>query len=384
MEFRDLKKQYMLNKTKIDNAINDVVVKGTFIGGAPVQQLERSLADYVGVKHCISCANGTDALQLALIALGVKKEDAVFVPDFTFFSTGEVVPLVGATPVFVDVDYKTYNMLPDSLEKMINLVLEQGELIPKVIIAVDLFGQPAEYAKIHAIARKYNMYVIEDGAQGFGGRIEDRKACSFGDISTTSFFPAKPLGCYGDGGAIFTNNDEWEGVIRSLCVHGKGSNKYDNIRIGYNSRLDTIQAAILNVKLKMFEEIELAKVNEVAGWYSEILDEVKEDIAIPVVLPNYYSSWAQYTLCFRGKEMRNKVQKYLANSDIPSMIYYVKPLHKQVAFINIIERELLQEDLLGNSIMLSERALSLPMHPYMEKDDVEFICKQIKTCIGKK
>lgn len=276
MEFRDLKKQYLSNKNEIDNIINDVVMKGTFIGGTPVRQLELSLADYVGVKHCISCANGTDALHLALLALGVGKKDAVFVPDFTFFSTGEVVPLVGATPIFVDVDYRTYNMSPNSLEKMIRLVLEQGNLSPKAIIAVDLFGQPAEYKSIYNIARKYNMFVIEDGAQGFGGRIKDSKACSFGDISTTSFFPAKPLGCYGDGGAVFTNNDEWDSLIRSLCVHGKGNNKYDNIRIGYNSRLDTIQAAILSVKLKMFEERELIKVNEVAGWYSEMLREVKK------------------------------------------------------------------------------------------------------------
>lgn len=383
MEFRDLKKQYLSNKNEIDNIINDVVMKGTFIGGTPVRQLELSLADYVGVKHCISCANGTDALHLALLALGVGKKDAVFVPDFTFFSTGEVVPLVGATPIFVDVDYRTYNMSPNSLEKMIRLVLEQGNLSPKAIIAVDLFGQPAEYKSIYNIARKYNMFVIEDGAQGFGGRIKDSKACSFGDISTTSFFPAKPLGCYGDGGAVFTNNDEWDSLIRSLCVHGKGNNKYDNIRIGYNSRLDTIQAAILSVKLKMFEERELIKVNEVAGWYSEMLREVKENITIPVVLPNYYSSWAQYTICFRHKEMRNEVQQDLANSDIPSMIYYVKPLHKQLAFVDILKGKFL-EDLVPNSIMLSERVLSLPIHPYMEKGDVEFVCNKIKKCIDRR
>ncbi len=238
MEFRDLKKQYQMHRQEIDNAIKTVVNEAHFISGPQVTQLEEKLAAYVGVKHCIACANGTDALQLTLMAWGIAAGDAVFVPDFTFFSSGEVVPLVGASPVFVDIDADTYNISPESLERAIEYVIQNTDLKPRVIVAVDLFGQPADYEKIRRIADKYDLLVLEDAAQGFGGRVGERRACSFGDISITSFFPAKPLGCYGDGGAVFTDNDEWADLLRSLHVHGKGGDKYDNIRIGLNSRLD--------------------------------------------------------------------------------------------------------------------------------------------------
>ncbi|MDE7389721.1 MAG: aminotransferase class I/II-fold pyridoxal phosphate-dependent enzyme, partial [Lachnospiraceae bacterium] len=217
MEFRDLKKQYQLYKKELDGAIEDVLETTNFISGRQVAELEEKLEEYVGVKHCISCANGTDALLLALMAFGVKKGDAVFVPDFTFFSTAEVVPWLQATPIFVDVDKDTFNMSADSLEEVIQNVIKEGKLIPKVVIAVDLFGQPANFPKILKVAEKYKLLILEDGAQGFGGKIGERRACSFGDISTTSFFPAKPLGCYGDGGAVFTDNDEWAALIRSYC-----------------------------------------------------------------------------------------------------------------------------------------------------------------------
>ncbi len=232
MEFRDLKQQYQLHKAEIDEAIQSVLNRSDFINGSCVKQLESELAEYIGVKHCVTCANGTDALQLALMTWGIGVGDAVFVPDFTFFSSGEVVPLVGAVPVFVDIDKDTYNINPQSLEKAIVHILQNTDLKPRVIVAVDLFGQPADYEQIKQIADRYDLFILEDAAQGFGGKIGERKACSFGDIATTSFFPAKPLGCYGDGGALFTDNDEWAQLLRSYCVHGKGKDKYDNVRIG--------------------------------------------------------------------------------------------------------------------------------------------------------
>ena len=254
MEFRDLKQQYQLHKEQIDKAISGVLDRADFIQGRMVTQLEETLADYVGVKYCITCANGTDALQLALMAWGLGAGDAVFVPDFTFFSSGEAVSAVNAVPVFADVDADTFNISPQSLEAAVKHVLQNTDLNPRALVAVDLFGQPADFHEIRKIADRYGLLILEDAAQGFGGKIGERRVCSFGDIATTSFFPAKPLGCYGDGGAVFTDNEEWADLIRSCCVHGKGSDKYDNVRIGMNSRLDTIQAAVLLEKLKFFDE----------------------------------------------------------------------------------------------------------------------------------
>lgn len=375
MEFRDLKTQYIRNKEAIDSAIQGVLSDGQFIGGEPVKRLEEQLAEYVGVKHCITCANGTDALQLALMSWNIGKGDAVFVPDFTFFSTGEVVPWVNATPVFVDVEKDTFNISVKSLETAIKKVIEEGKLTPKVVIAVDLFGQPANYVEIKKITEKYDLLLLEDGAQGFGGAIGEQRACSFGDISTTSFFPAKPLGCYGDGGAIFTDNDEWAKMIRSLCVHGKGNNKYDNIRIGLNSRLDTLQAAILQIKLKIFKEYELKEVNQVAEWYHDSLKEL--GVVCPAVLNGFYSSWAQYTIILSDREIRDKIQKCLNEKGIPGMIYYIKPMHKQEAFANIDGSSKPQATCCSNTDYLCDRVLSLPMHPYMSKDDVMFVVEVI-------
>ena len=264
MEFRNLKEQYRRLKPEIDDNIEKVILSTSFIHGTPVEKLEKALAEYVGVKHCITCANGTDAISIALRTLGIGKGDAVFVPDFTFFSSGECPADEGATPIFVDVDDRTYNLDPVKLEETVKRVVAEGKYKAKAVIPVDLFGLPADYPAIKAICDKYGLFLIEDGAQGFGGSINGKKACSFGDISTTSFFPAKPLGCYGDGGAIFTDNDEWADLIRSLCVHGKDTSnpsdpnsKYNNIRLGRNSRLDTLQAAILLPKLKAFADYEL-------------------------------------------------------------------------------------------------------------------------------
>ena len=281
MQFRDLKQQYQLLKKDIDEAIIKVTTDCNFISGSQVSELEKDLAEFVGVRNCVTCANGTDALSIAMMVWGVGPGDAVFVPDFTFFSSGEIVSHCGATPVFVDVNEDTYNICPHSLEKAVLKVKEQGELTPKVVVAVDLFGLPADFKAIRYIAEKYGLLVLEDGAQGFGGKIDEKRACSFGDVATTSFFPAKPLGCYGDGGALFTNNDELAELMRSIRVHGKGSMKYDNVRIGLNSRLDTLQAAILSIKLKAFKTYEVEAVNEIAMEYSKLLSNIVRTPLIP-------------------------------------------------------------------------------------------------------
>lgn len=375
MEFRDLKAQYLQNKEAIDSAIQSVLLSSNFIGGKPVMQLEEKLADYVGVKHCITCANGTDALQLALMAWGIGEGDAVFVPDFTFFSTGEVVPWVKATPVFVDVDKDTFNISVESLEEAIQNVIHEGKLVPKVVIAVDLFGQPADFPEIRKITQKYNLLLLEDGAQGFGGRIREQKACSFGDISTTSFFPAKPLGCYGDGGAVFTDNDEWAELIRSYKVHGKGADKYDNVRIGLNSRLDTMQAAVLLAKFDNFVNVEIDAVNSIADRYSEFLSGL---VDVPVVKDDFLSSWAQYTIRVREKENRSSLQNFLRENGVPSMVYYAKTLHCQKAF----RASSFVYNYCNNAIKLSDTVLSLPIHPYMGSDDINKVNNIIKHYFG--
>lgn len=370
MKFRDLEKQYQVIKEDIDASISAVIEKTDFIHGEQVRELEKCLAEYVGVKHCISCANGTDALQLALMAWSIGKGDAVFVPDFTFFASGEVVSAVGAVPVFVDVNRNTFNMDGSVLEVMVEKVEKEGRLRPAVVLAVDLFGQPAEYRTIHEIARKHGMLVLEDGAQGFGGKIGERKACSFGDISTTSFFPAKPFGCYGDGGAVFTDNDQWMELIRSYCVHGKGVSKYDNVRIGMNSRLDTLQASVLLSKFPHFIGWELEQVQTVAQWYDEQLRGIVE---IPCILKEYYSSWAQYTVKFPNKEIRDGAMRVFAENKIPCAVYYEKPMHRQKAFLGIHY----DEADYPVSTELSQTVLSLPFHPYMNREEIMLVGKLI-------
>lgn len=374
MEFRDLKSQYKQYKEEIDTAISSVISDANFIGGKEVKELEKELADFVGVKHCISCANGTEAMTLLMMAWDIKEGDAVFVPDFTFFSTGEVVSFRGATPVFVDVDKDTFNIDTKKLELAIERTIEDGKLNPKVIIPVDLFGLPADYPEIERIAKKYNMLVLEDSAQGFGGHIYGKRAGSFGNAATTSFFPAKPLGCYGDGGAIFTNDDELTKLLNSLKVHGKGENKYDNVRIGVNSRLDTIQAAILKVKLKAFINHELADVNRINGLYN---DRLKGVVKTPYIPEGYYSSFAQYTITLESKEQRDGIQEKLNEQGIPSMVYYTKPMHKQQAFAYL---EVSDNDF-ETTNSLCDTVLSLPMHPYLLEEEIDKVCKVIKNYI---
>lgn len=375
MEFRDLKTQYLQNKETIDSAILDVLQGGHFIGGEAVGQLEKELAAYVGVKHCVTCGNGTDALQLALMAWDLDEKDAVFVPDFTFFSTGEVVPWVRAVPVFVDVEQDTFNISPEALEQAVQNVLAEGKLTPKAVIAVDLFGQPADFARIRAIAEKYHMFLLEDAAQGFGGRIDEKKACSFGDISITSFFPSKPLGCYGDGGAVFTDNDEWAELIRSYKVHGKGADKYDNVRIGMNSRLDTIQAAVLIEKLKLLDE-ELVCCQKNAERYTELL---RDSVITPVIMSHAVSSWAQYTVRFTDSEQRERAIRYLQTEEIPTAIYYRKPMHLQGAFENV--RGWNEKNTYEATEKICDTCLSIPMHPYLQRSDIDRICSTLKKGI---
>lgn len=371
MEFRDLKSQYSRYKLEIDEAISNVLSKANFISGEEVKTLESKLAKYVGVKHCITCANGTDALNLALMAWKIGEGDAVFVPDFTFFASGEVVALQGATPVFVDVDKETFNIDTVKLEEAIIETIKLGKVTPKVIVAVDLFGLPANYSEIRRIANQYNLLILEDAAQGFGGSINGKRAGSFGDISTTSFFPAKPLGCYGDGGAIFTDNDNWAKQLESLRIHGKGEDKYDNVQVGLNSRLDTIQAGILNVKLDAFINHELADVNKVADYYNRELTGL---VKLPVVPVDYESSWAQYTLTLESKEQREGLQSFLKSEGIPSMVYYVKPMHRQNAF----QIENYDEANFPITNRLSDTVLSLPMGPYVTEEIVITVSEVIK------
>lgn len=392
IEFRDLKRQYKNIKIAVDEQINTVISSAHFISGPQVWELEQTLADYVGRRHCITCANGTDAISIALQAVGVGCGDAVFVPDFTFFSSGECPAVVGATPVFVDVSPVTYNIDPVALQSAVQIVLSEGRLNPKAVVAVDLFGQPFDYPSIRFICDRYGMLLLEDAAQGFGGSYKDgggnvHMACSFGDISTTSFFPAKPLGCYGDGGAIFTDDDNLSTICRSIAVHGKDMThpddpnaKYSNVRLGMNSRLDTIQAGLLLVKFRIFHE-ELVAINHVAELYSFLLRDIN-GLVVPVVADQYYSSWAQYAIQLPNGTNRNKLQQKLESFGIPTNIYYIKPMHKQGAFKGTRSAEAscpVTEN-------LCDRVLCLPIHPYLEDDEVVFISDKLKetlTIVGK-
>ena len=364
MHFIDLQAQYQHLKTRIDARIQTVLDHGKYIMGPEVSEFEEQLSEYIGVRHSMGVANGTDALQLALMALGIKDGDAVFVPTFTFFASAEVIPLVGATPVFIDIQEDTYNICPTSLEAAIERTIKEGQLIPKAIITVDLFGLPADYDAIQQIAHKYGIKIIEDAAQGFGGSINGKRAGSFGDIATTSFFPAKPLGCYGDGGAIFTNDDDLAVMVRSLRVHGKGTDKYDNVRIGLNSRLDTIQAAILIEKLNNFPW-EMEQRQKVATVYSKKLE---DEFHIPIVPEGYLSSWAQYTVRPKNGD-RDEHMVRLKKSDIPSVVYYGINLHEQNAFSYMDN----SNGVLTVAESMARSVLSLPMHPYLDSEQQKLV-----------
>lgn len=365
LKFIDLEKQYEVIKTELDKKLAELFIRQDFILGKDVDILEKRLSEYVGVKHCITCSNGTDALSMPLMILKLGKGDAVFVPTFTFFSSAEVIAQRGATPIFVDCDSKTFNMDMDKLEEAIKAVIEEGRLKPRMIIPVDLFGLSADYDRVIQLADKYKLYVLEDGAQGFGATYKGKQVCSFGDFSTTSFFPAKPLGCYGDGGAIFTNDDDWASQLRSVRVHGKGKTKYENNRLGLNARLDTIQAAALNCKLDIFAD-ELKARNSAAERYNRLIG---EHIQKPYIPDGYTSIYAQYTVILPDYVDRSQLMESMRSQGIPTMIYYERPLHLQKALAYLGYKQ-------GDfpiAEKISSRALSLPMHPYLTEDEIEMI-----------
>jgi len=353
MGLQALDLQYRKIEHRINSRVRSVLEHGQYIMGPEVFELEESLAKFVGVKHCVSCANGTDALTLAMMALDVGPKDLVVCPTFSFFASAEAAAILGADVIFVDSSWETFNICPLSLEKTLAKLARSGRPQPRAIIAVDLFGLPADYTLIRPIADHYGVPIIEDGAQGFGGRIGDQQACSFGDISVTSFFPSKPLGCYGDGGAIFTDSDSLADLCRSLRVHGQSSNKYNNVRIGMNSRLDTLQAAILLEKLTIFEA-ELEAKNRLASQYDAWF---KDKFEVPTVPEGFTSAWAQYTLKVTN---RSHLIEIFKNRQIETGTYYERCIHEQVAFqpsSNILP--------LPNACRLAQSCLSLPMNAYI-------------------
>jgi dTDP-4-amino-4,6-dideoxygalactose transaminase len=369
-QFIDLAAQQKLIRSRIDKAIKKVLDHGQYIMGPEVKQFESDLKEFTGSKHAFTCANGTDALSLVLMAWGIGPGDAVFVPSFTYIATAEAPAQLGATPFFVDVDKDTFNINLKSFKQAILDSRELG-LRPAAVIPVDLFGQPAQVDEITDIAHQEKIKVLVDGAQSFGGISNNRRVGSMGDATTTSFFPAKPLGCYGDGGAIFTQDDSDAELINSIRLHGKGSHKYENIRIGMNSRMDTMQAAILIEKLKIFPD-ELIAREKVANLYTEKLS---ENIRTPVLSNNLKSAWAQYTIII---EDRDRVQDELKSINIPSVVYYPIPLSEQVGYKQYPS----VQTGLNVSNFLSERVLSLPMHPYLKDKEVHDISSAIYQIIN--
>jgi UDP-2-acetamido-2-deoxy-ribo-hexuluronate aminotransferase len=368
MDFIDLKTQQALIRSKIDLRINKILDHGKYIMGPEVFELEEKLANYVGVKHCVSCSSGTDALLIPLMALNIGPGDAVITTPFTYIATAEVISLVGATPIFCDIYDKTFNINADSLSNSLEEAFSK-KLNPKAIIPVDLFGLPARYRLIEKFAKENNLFIIEDAAQGFGGKIRNRRACSFGDVAGTSFFPAKPLGCYGDGGAIFTNSDELAYKLKSIRVHGGGKDKYDNERVGINGRLDSIQAAVVLEKIEIFDN-ELKLRNEVANYYSQNINKM---FITPHIPDKYYSSWAQYSLLIPDGSNKNTIMKKLSEMNIPTMVYYKIPVHLQKGYLSYNYKK-------GDFIIseeVSERIMSIPMHPYLTRDNQDIIIKAL-------
>ena len=367
MEFLDLKTQQKRIRKPLEKRINNILDHGAYIMGPEVFELEEELANYCGVKHAISCSSGTDALIIPLMAWGVGPGDAVFTTPFTYVATAEVISILGATPIFVDVYESTYNIDCEKLEIEIKRVLDQGKLKPKAIIPVDLFGLPARYRVIEKIAQKYNLKIIEDAAQSFGGSVRNKKVGTFGDVAATSFYPAKPLGCYGDGGAIFTNNDDLALECKAIRIHGTKEDKYNSEMIGLNGRLDSIQAAVLLEKLKIFDE-ELQLRNEIDGYYRKFLNSAQYHPQ------NYQSAHALFSIVLSSNEKRNNLVSTLSKKSIPSVIYYKNPIHLMKAFHYLGYKK----GSLPISEKLSDSIVSLPMHPYLKKNDIDLIVKAIK------
>lgn len=371
MEFINLKAQYKRLQPQIDNTVHSVMAETRFIGGQEVSEFEKRLANYIGRKHCVSCGNGTDALMLVALAYGIQAGAAVFCPDMTFVASIEPFVMLGATPVFVDIDAKSYNLDPVKLEKAIGEVKKEGKYAAKAVVMVDFLGIPADYERIKEICDKYGLLLIEDAAQGIGAHYRGRMCGSLGDISCTSFFPSKPLGCYGDGGAVFTDCDEIEAVLQSYKVHGKGRSKYDNIRVGVNSRLDTIQAAVLLAKLDILEE-EMEKRQEIAARYDKAFCEV---LQIPHVELGNRCAYAQYVMLAKDGNERAKILDALKSADIPSLLYYPKTLHRMDAF------HLLPSEDYPNADHYAECNFGVPFSPYLEKEEQDLVIKTILAAL---
>lgn len=355
--FIDLKAQFRVVEDEVRSAIDRVLEHGQYIMGPEVGELEARLSEFAQVKHTISCSSGTDALLMPLMAYGVGPGDAVFTTPFTFIATAEVICLLGATPVFVDIDPHSFNMDPAALAEAIDNTKRNKKLTPRGVIAVDLFGLAADYDAIEDIAKAHDLFLVADAAQSFGGTYKDRRVGSLGDVASTSFFPAKPLGCYGDGGAVFTDDDGLAETMRSIRIHGKGDDKYDNVRVGINGRLDTLQAAVLLAKLRIFPD-ELVARDRVATRYT---DGLADFVETPKVSNQCSSAWAQYCVL---SDRRDAIQSALKDAGIPSVVYYPKPLHAQEAFADLGHRL----DDFAVSAKVSERIFGLPMHPYMEPE----------------
>ncbi|BCS89502.1 DegT/DnrJ/EryC1/StrS family aminotransferase [Pseudodesulfovibrio sediminis] len=371
--FIDLKTQYKQVEESVKKGIEGVLEHGAYIMGPEISGLEATLAEFSNVSHAVGCSSGTDALMMALMAQNIGPGDAVFTTPFTFIATAEVVALLGATPVFVDVDPVTFNIDADDLRRKIRDVKEnRSDLKPKGVISVDIFGQPADYDVIQPLAQNSGLFLIVDAAQSFGATYKGKPVCSFGDMACTSFFPAKPLGCYGDGGMVFCHSDETYKLLTSIRVHGMGVEKYDNDRLGLTARLDSMQAAVLQAKFEIFPD-EIAKRQIVADRYAELLSGI-DGLTPPSVPEGNVSVWAQYCVLARDTEHRTEIMGRLAEASIPSVIYYPKPLHLQKAF-----------DSLGYSMGdfpvsedLASRIFALPMHPYLAAEDQETIAQVIK------
>lgn len=370
--FIDLAAQRARIGARIDAAVGRVLQSCRFVNGPEVTQFEEKLAAFAGAKYAVSCSSGTDALALILMAWGVKPGDAVFCPAFTFCATAEVVPYLGATPVFVDVDADTFNMDPESLTQAIAVAIEQG-LTPRVVIPVDLFGQPADYDALLPIAEAHGLKVLCDTAQGFGGTWNNQRTGSIGDATATSFFPAKPLGCYGDGGAILTDDADLVAVLKSLREHGQGVDKYQNVRIGMTARLDTIQAAVLLEKLAVFEE-EIAAREKVARRYNALLNDV---CRVPAVDKRATSVWAQYTIRL-APGRRDALAEALKAEGIPTAVYYRLPMHLQPAYRHYPAAGAI----LPGCEALAEEVISLPMHPDLDEATQDRIVGAVRRALG--
>ncbi len=371
--FVDLASQRARLGEKLESAIARVLEHGQYILGPEVAELEKALQTFTGARHCVTCANGTDALTLVLMAENIGRGDAVIVPSFTFVATAEAVAQLGAVPVFADVNADTFNLEVASLQRAISSASKAG-LNPRAVIAVDLFGHPADYNALSDVAGKHDLILVADAAQSLGGCSAKSKVGTLAPYTTTSFFPAKPLGCYGDGGAIFTHDEEKAELLRSLRFHGKGSQKYDNVRIGLNSRLDTLQAAILLEKLGIFND-ELEARDRIARRYSNAL---RDNMHVPESTKAYTSSWAQYTVRLADSPQRDTVRKHCAESGIPTAIYYPVPLHRQTGYSHYP----VDPDGLPVSEQLSETVLSLPMHPYLDEATQDQIIDVVKGALG--